>query len=692
MEWRGDDENGKTALEDVFREVIVISDDDDSDVEAEPPSFPGRNTSVEVISGNPVVEELPMKPVNQSSRALHSAQTELPEDEAAPGFRFIKEPARKSKVDRRGFSRYQAWDRAINRYRNMATSSSGGRPPAYSTGRPLQENLGHGREAPLRRHFDPCHPVAPVALPNQEAAQSNSSRPALHFVPENRVSCAPSYCLKRSPREPRLNYPAVLTWVEPYELYPQGELPDKRRNARSSPNLPNAVPGGRVPIPEPAGHRRDDSSNVPIFVSGPKESLEWNRQGLRPLPQPSAHLSSRNVNPQDHVLPSIENPLAVEIKRPNSGHMDHLARRMSGAFTFRSVTPHRPKPQDFSHTLPQAAIEDQVAKRRRVAYHDPVLTEKPLPPSGSNFLRSYPENHHAMAEQPSVQDGFHIRRRYFAPGEPHHTSQRSPHSAQGSSTSTARPERDGEKLANFANHGPLGIYDGQPSCNRHDYFQFAHHKSPGQPHIGPDMRYAAGAGAGLSTNAHPHPSALTGQFPSHNAQNNIGNGMRAPEGAGSHLEPVWRNKTPIPSRFSEKQKLYDDGFVRHVDLREPVLMEHGPVPQLSSHQSLENPSQSVDFDSRGIETRLVHRDNRTRVPPASRTYLDAPTKISPRQYPVMSVQGVRYHDCWSSRKPPPVYHDKRQPELTVNPSRYGHKRTPIALKPLPPCPPFCPLP
>ena len=29
VQWRGDDENGTTVLEDVFREVIVISDDED---------------------------------------------------------------------------------------------------------------------------------------------------------------------------------------------------------------------------------------------------------------------------------------------------------------------------------------------------------------------------------------------------------------------------------------------------------------------------------------------------------------------------------------------------------------------------------------------------------------------------------------------------------------------------------------
>ena len=34
VEWRGDDDSGKEALEDVLREVIVISDDEDSEEEA----------------------------------------------------------------------------------------------------------------------------------------------------------------------------------------------------------------------------------------------------------------------------------------------------------------------------------------------------------------------------------------------------------------------------------------------------------------------------------------------------------------------------------------------------------------------------------------------------------------------------------------------------------------------------------
>lgn len=129
VQWRGDDENGKTVLEDVFREVIVISDDEeDEDLES---AANDRNTSVEIISSNTVVGEL--SPRHDPSG--QSGYREISEKEPPMGFRFIpagsqpRNTADRSKVDRRGFSRYEAWDRARDRYRNGVIHP----PPAYNS-------------------------------------------------------------------------------------------------------------------------------------------------------------------------------------------------------------------------------------------------------------------------------------------------------------------------------------------------------------------------------------------------------------------------------------------------------------------------------------------------------------------------------------------------------------------------------
>lgn len=121
--WRGDDENGKTILEDVFREVIVISDDDgdddddddDSDEGGNVPLTNNRELSVEYVSSQARTVELPTRMVTYTNPASRECLRELSEDEAPQGFRVIPEVPRKNKIDRRGFSRYEAWDRAINR-------------------------------------------------------------------------------------------------------------------------------------------------------------------------------------------------------------------------------------------------------------------------------------------------------------------------------------------------------------------------------------------------------------------------------------------------------------------------------------------------------------------------------------------------------------------------------------------------
>ncbi|KAH1504331.1 hypothetical protein KXX46_005878 [Aspergillus fumigatus] len=159
VEWRGDDENGKTVLEDVFREVIVISDDDDSDAEeGEVSRSINRDHSIEIVSSHQRADELQMRPVNFSHPTVQDSHLDISDDEPPPGFRFIPESPKKRRLDRRGFSRYHAWDRALNRYRKgtyhqhrFYADSTGHPGPLLTARQPVQENIT----------FDPgatCHP------------------------------------------------------------------------------------------------------------------------------------------------------------------------------------------------------------------------------------------------------------------------------------------------------------------------------------------------------------------------------------------------------------------------------------------------------------------------------------------------------------------------------------------------------
>ncbi|THC92311.1 hypothetical protein EYZ11_008231 [Aspergillus tanneri] len=57
-----------------------------------------------------------MNPANPNVR---DSQIDISEEEAEPGFCYARDVPKTKRVDRRDFSRDKAWDRAINRYRNM---------------------------------------------------------------------------------------------------------------------------------------------------------------------------------------------------------------------------------------------------------------------------------------------------------------------------------------------------------------------------------------------------------------------------------------------------------------------------------------------------------------------------------------------------------------------------------------------
>ncbi|KAL5043717.1 hypothetical protein BDW71DRAFT_210060 [Aspergillus fruticulosus] len=643
VEWRGDDENGKTVLEDVFREVIVISDDDDSDNEGEPQQLHGRETSVEIISSNPVIEELHMRPVHHGNRALWGAQTENSEDEAAPGFRFIPEAPKKTKIDRRGFSRYQAWDRAINRYRNMA-SGSNRRPPPYSTaGEPSQENLRLGREEPSRRPIDPRHSsVAPIALPNQRTVKNNLSRAPLKPAAEHR----------------------------PYVLHPVKEVPNKRRDVFAPLSPP--FPLERAPMPEPVRRslQQAELSNGPVFVSGPKESLERNGNGLGLPPRPQVHLQNRNVNQQDRVLPSIESPLPVEIKRPNSGHIEHLTKRMSGAFTFRSVTPHRQVHHDIPYrTFPQEpVVQDHITKRRRLAYHEPTSMKKLMSPNGPLPFSTYPGNRYAG---PSVQNGPHVRRRFVGPVEPRRIAEHDPGSAQGSLISTACFDREQHTLSHS---GSIKAYDGQQTAYSHPVnTQAPYYRSPVQARTRPDTRYTAAGGGGHNTVLQPHLSDLPEPHVSHNVQIHDLADVRAPGGTGPWLEPAWRNTNHVFSNpVEENRRLHADGFVRAVGHGGPEVLEYRPAHPHPSRHMVQDLAQPVNVRLNDVQHRRFPSDSLTSVPPRCRSRVDSLGKTPFQQDPAISGQAPRYQDGRLIRTPPSLYQDRRQPKDIVVTSRYGH--------------------
>ncbi|KAF7595740.1 hypothetical protein BBP40_004871 [Aspergillus hancockii] len=417
VEWRGDDENGKTVLEDVFREVIVISDDEESDTEGDMAQSVDRDYSVEVVSNQPRTEVLEMKPINYMNCAHRESPLDISDEEHPPGYSLVQVVPKKPKIDRRGFSRYQAWDRAINRYRNGANKTDQRRiadaspdhgKSLYAAQHPLHENFELNREPlPLR-----------AMIPQQTSV-----------TPHGTANTGPN----RSFFDPGIER-------RPHEVYPVIRSPHQREA------VPEVVPVARLSESQRDNRlfQQGDSSNAPVFVSGPKKVIGNSRE-QRGLLRTSGPFHSRsNLNPQDRVLPSIETPLTTETRRLDSGPFDHLAMRMSGGFTIRSETPHRLPPK----IVPRAFIEDrlqgQLPKRRRVAYYETVNLDRGnsrMAPTtdladaciGERYIPSgYPQG------QSSAQDNIHIRRRYLASMGPAHQPEPRLGKVQGPSSSSTR--------------------------------------------------------------------------------------------------------------------------------------------------------------------------------------------------------------------------------------------------------------
>lgn len=160
-------------LEDVFREVIVISDDEEDTEESDfiesenaAPADRDRGLSVEVLSSQVPVDKLDVITNDDSNHIVSPFPIRVGRKPLFDDYNFgagaANQASSKTKVDRRGFSRYRAWDRAMDRYREKALSrydeSSLSRAPAVTRD---EATITSG---PLHRHANQAtgRPLTPI--------------------------------------------------------------------------------------------------------------------------------------------------------------------------------------------------------------------------------------------------------------------------------------------------------------------------------------------------------------------------------------------------------------------------------------------------------------------------------------------------------------------------------------------------
>ncbi|KAJ5086312.1 hypothetical protein NUU61_007619 [Penicillium alfredii] len=565
IEWRGDDENGQTVLEDVFREVIVISDDEDSETEEDmAPAICNRELSVEVLSRNARGDEIQTQPVTNLKSFIQDPSRELSE-EAPPGFRFVPRMPAKNTIDRRGFSRYQAWNRALHRYRAGAHGAE-------------QSRFG----STLAEDCSPRHATRHVAVPK---STDSTRRPHAEVSPrvipgpaniDNQVHrVLPVPVMDRRPSERPVGVPEIhiastgqrklpnhgfnarpgLTTMDPREVHSAEGGRTKNGNVVYSQGLPSTEKGFD-PRTERPPVSSDVIANAPVFVSGPKEQYRSNEGSCGHRPEPVIpHASRSGLNPQEYVLPSIENPWPSD-NRHVDGRLEHLTKRM----TLRSVTPGCSQRNAIELDSPS----DQTSKRRRLAYHgvarrdtgpDP-RSARPIGLSVSEGLEprgQYRRVQFVPEHRPQDEVAFH--QDYPPPGE--------------------QPPLVGyrERNPEFCALPPLINLDTRPTLERKrtcDILEHVPHPHPGLPGAS-----FMGLEGDRAFRAAPDVSNPGGRHVYH--------GNRSPRLNGAWLgreEPrasTWRNHIDggrLADDLPPSRKLYADGFVRAVGARESRPIEY----------------------------------------------------------------------------------------------------------------------
>lgn len=652
--WRGDDENGQTALEDVFREVIVISDDDDDSETEEEGLVPAgsRDRSVEIFSKNGGTHEIQTQPISTVHVTTQDPLREQSE-EAASGFRIVTRVPAQNAINRRGFNRYQAWNRALNRYRAEANATVQA-PIGGATSSDKQSPRYGKRPVVVQEMPDPPR-RRDITIPSMETVPKILSRP-VYVDNSGQRSLAipatdpPSGKSHVGPQERRpLLEPQPV--ISQYETSGRPLLPplttQKPHESRhlGARNYHTANPGYSqgMSYPNTSSHTRLEriplslnEADAPVFVSGPQE-LHSNRESLfGPRPDLAGPLHPRPGPSREDPIPSIElmEPPGLADKRWADGRLVHMTNRMS----LRSVTPGHSKGETsrHAHAVAPDSSEDQNCKRRRLSHHaagavNPRLNDwnprpigNPVPEEPRRLYR----RDEVIQPEPHLQDRTYLRRDFPPPAEQPlaigHPRQRNPAPLVPSQVSlSARPPLDRTRMAEP--YRPVSIHT-QTSL-------------PGYNGIIPSSDRTIGPPAGASY-AEVRPAYYGDRSPHLD--------RARPTTLEEQRAPLWRSRTDadhtVVHSAPSNGKLYADDFVRHVDYREarPVPVEYY-LPR-SRHQPLPH----VEED-RGQPARTRISDLHA---PQDLSHLQGPTEPrhprSPRVALAYHDQGPRHPNAGSS--------------------------------------------
>jgi hypothetical protein len=332
VKWRGDEETGRDQLDEILREVVIISDSENDDSELET-----DNTSADIAmvdEPQQPASDMPQPPPQILPGALHPIshphvvqQRERPDPPASM-------PIPNRAPDKRGFKRYQAWKEAIRRVQVNDTQPQGNAGPSYHH----QEPLG----------ADPIRPEMQDSRPMNRPTDHPSSNPR-------------SFGFRRSSPRPMVPMDPIMS-VPPARLQVNtasyGQPPQPERPSR--------------PLMNPAVHGLQDLLVRSIEPASPDAPQSYYIRTLPPRGRGSAPQSPVSLLPQRHTRPASP-PQDYRVGQPS-----YVSRRvLSNNLSYEGAR--------YGEAMPMAAGPGMIGVRHG---HPPRYTN--YPPSASSVAMSVP--------------------------------------------------------------------------------------------------------------------------------------------------------------------------------------------------------------------------------------------------------------------------------------------------------------
>uniref|UniRef100_A0A4E9DQQ6 DUF2293 domain-containing protein n=1 Tax=Gibberella zeae TaxID=5518 RepID=A0A4E9DQQ6_GIBZA len=338
VKWRGDEESGRDQLDEILREVVVISDSEGEESGNE------SDSSIEEVFYQPInlVPNIPVQHISGQAGHVHRQSPRLNLGAKGPVTPKPKSKVKKAKrktlaekKGQRGFKRYQAWQDAIDRNRNVPDSApespqvpipqrtQGLPPPALV---PMDDSLPPASQLRLVSGAGP----APYENGYVGKPQYTSNG---HFM-----SSGPQVARKvKSPfyEPPSITRPLVSTAadrlqdmlvqsiepVSPNTMKPSfvRAVPPRGQGFRNEPPQSSSIQRPAIlTSPSRRMEMRDEPMQVPR--PGPSERLAYGERPFEfpvraPSPQPGVGIPSASLHHYDTRSRGAQNPARILVSR-----------------------------------------------------------------------------------------------------------------------------------------------------------------------------------------------------------------------------------------------------------------------------------------------------------------------------------------------------------------------------------------